>query len=69
MRKLIRARGKEVEIDVDIILEMSIISLRRLIDGGAAILAIEAKNQRVVIAGKRRAIPFVRVRLREVVDS
>lgn len=40
------------------ILVINIISLSRLIEGGAAILNTENKNQNLVIIGKKLRIPF-----------
>lgn len=58
-----------MDIDEERILVINIISLNKLIVGGAAILAIAARNHKVVIAGNKKDIPLVRVRLREVEDS
>lgn len=48
----------------DIILVINIISLARLIDGGAAMLNAENKNQNIVSAGKKFSSPFVKYNLR-----
>ena len=51
------------------ILVRSIISDRRLIDGGAAIFAAENRNHHIVIVGNSIWRPLVRKRLRVCVDS
>lgn len=50
-------------------LEISIISLNRLIVGGAAILAAVRRNHIRVIEGKSASIPFTKYRLRVWVIS
>jgi len=53
----------------DRIEEISIISLIRLMEGGAAILVATNKNHHMDIVGKMFSSPFVRNNLREDVDS
>lgn len=48
---------------------IKIISLSRLIEGGAAILQQIMKNHHIDIIGIRLRIPFVRIKLRVWVDS
>lgn len=43
---------------------ISIISLSKLIDGGAAIFALQNKNHHIDIDGRKVSIPFIRKRLR-----
>lgn len=51
------------------VLEISMISLIRLILGGAAMLAADIMNQSIVMAGNRLISPLVRSRLRVWVVS
>ncbi len=53
----------------DRILMMRRISLNRLIEGGAAILAALRRNHHRAIYGEIMARPFVMYRLRVLVDS
>jgi len=62
-------RGIQVMVEVNSVLVINIISLRRLIDGGAAILAAEAINHSVAKLGNRDKSPLVRYRFRVWVDS
>jgi hypothetical protein len=55
--------------DVDIIDEISIISLNKLIEGGAAILAAVNKNHHIVIIGFTHINPLVKNSLRVLVIS
>lgn len=56
-------------IDVDIIAVINIISLNRLIDGGAAIFLAVNINHHIVRVGIINIIPFVKYRLRVDVIS
>jgi hypothetical protein len=58
---------KNIEIDVDAVI--SIISLNRLIDGGAAILIDVNKNHHRVIVGRNLIMPFIKNILRVCVIS
>jgi hypothetical protein len=51
-------------VEVDMILVMSIISLRRLMDGGAAIFLAVDRNHHKVRVGAVIKIPFVRSKFR-----
>lgn len=64
MRKLVSARSITSKVEVDMILVMSIISLSRLIDGGAAILLAVDINHHRVRVGMVIRIPFVSNRFR-----
>lgn len=55
--------------DDDIIDEISMISLIRLIEGGAAMFAAVNRNHHIVSVGRIARIPFVRYRLRVCVIS
>ncbi len=48
----------------EIIPVISIISLNRLIDGGAAIFALTSRNHHIDIIGRLTKIPFVRLMFR-----
>lgn len=56
--KDINIKGIKKLIEKDKVLAISIISLRRLIVGGAAIFAADIKNQNMVIVGKSDSIPL-----------
>lgn len=55
--------------DLEMIDERRRISASRLIDGGPAILLIEARNHHIDILGRIVISPFVRNRLRVFVKS
>lgn len=57
------------ESEVDRIAVINIISLRRLIEGGAAIFAPVNRNHHKVIVGPTHISPFVRKMLRVLVIS
>jgi hypothetical protein len=54
---------------LDTIPEIKRISLRRLIDGGAAILALTRRNHHIDMIGRLIKIPFVRLMFRVWVCS
>lgn len=62
-------RGRIRIIDQDIILVINIISLSKLIDGGAAMLMAQKMNHHLDIIGDIIYIPFIRNRLRVWVNS
>ena len=64
VRNLTPARSNASQIDLDIVAVIKIISLRRLIDGGAAILAAVNINHHIVIIGLIVIRPFVKNILR-----
>lgn len=69
VRKVINIRGIINSIDEDVILVISMISLRRLMDGGAAILIAQKINHHIDIIGDTIYIPFIRNSLRVCVNS
>lgn len=69
VKNLINEINRREENDEDKIAEISIISLRRLIDGGAAILAHVNKNHHKVITGVTHMRPLVKNILRVLVSS
>ena len=64
-----RAKGRAAALEEKRALDISIISPKRLIDGGAAILAADIINHIIVIKGNRFKRPLVKKILRVVVDS
>lgn len=69
VRNLNIPKGISVEVDVDRIDVINIISLNRLIDGGAAMFAHTNKNHHIEITGVAVSIPLVKVILRVLVIS
>jgi hypothetical protein len=66
---LTRLRRIILIIDDDIIEVINIISLNKLIDGGAAMLLAVNKNHHMVRVGRRSIIPLVKYNLRVEVIS
>lgn len=69
VRNLISLMGIITLLDCLIVLEINIISLNRLIDGGAAILALHDINHHIDDSGITDINPFVREILRLCLDS
>jgi len=69
VKKLIIAKGNIKMVACDIVPVINIISLRRLIDGGAAILAQTSKNHHNEIIGRDISSPLVKAILRVCVIS
>lgn len=68
VKNVINIRGIIKGDDTDMILVINIISLRRLIDGGAAMLIAQRMNHHIDIIGDIKYIPFIKYSLR-VCDS
>lgn len=62
-----RAGAKIVEMNMELVINM--ISLKRLIEGGAAIFAADITNHIIVMAGNRFIRPLFRIILRLFVVS
>ena len=62
--KLSNATRKTRNVFFDVILDISMISLSRLMDGGAAILALTKRNHNSDSAGTLNSNPFVNIVLR-----
>lgn len=69
VRNLINLIGIITLLDCLIVLEINIISLNRLIEGGAAILALHDINHHIDDRGTTDINPFVREILRLCLDS
>lgn len=64
VKNVISISGKIRAMDHDIILVINMISLSKLIDGGAAILIAQKINHHLDIIGDIKYIPFIRNSLR-----
>ena len=64
VKKLVKPRRMKADVDIFKMAEISIISLRRLIEGGAAIFLAVNKNHHIVSVGARTINPFIRNKLR-----
>jgi len=69
VKNLIKAIKINEDVEDDKMDVIKIISLRRLIDGGAAMFAQVKMNHHIVIVGPTHINPFVRNRLRVLVIS
>jgi hypothetical protein len=58
-----------VYIDMDRIAVIRVISLKRLIEGGAAMFPDTIKNHHIDMVGRKHIIPFIRNKLRVWVIS
>lgn len=66
---MVVASSGVVTIETERVAVIDRISPRRLIDGGAAMLAAESKNHHMVIDGRKVRSPFVKNNLRVLVVS
>lgn len=68
-KKLIKPKGRRQYIERNIVAGKIIISPKRLIEGGAAILITEKRNHQRVNKGRSISIPLLRKRLRVLLFS
>jgi hypothetical protein len=69
VKNLVSPRRAKAEVDSFRIAVINMISLRRLIDGGAAIFLAVNKNHHSVRVGVRTIRPFIRNKLRVCISS
>lgn len=56
-------------VDIDDVARINIISLSKLIEGGAAIFTVANINHHIVMVGRNLIIPFIKNILRECIIS
>jgi len=69
VKNLVKPRRIKADVDIFKIAEINMISLRRLIEGGAAIFLAVNRNHHIVSVGARTISPFIKNRLRVCVSS